>query len=106
MPGANVHSIISYNFHLDTVLAGGGGYADNEHDFVNSMDGAFNDGIIFQSQSIMFFNHSGSDIFFSFDGVNDHGRVPSLLSITQDYRRVKKIWLRGGAGLAYQFWAW
>ena len=42
----------------------------------------------------------------AFDGVNDHGRCPSLLSITQDYRRVKKIWLRGTATDPFQFWAW
>lgn len=107
MAGTGTSSIASYNFTLDTTVQATGDYDSNEHDFINDFDGAFNVGLNFQSHSIMLLNFSTTnDLFFSFDGVNDHGRVPADRQVTQDFRRVKKIWFRGTVGEPFQFWAW
>ena len=103
MPGTGDTSVRSYNFFLDTTLAGGGTYGENEHDLV---DAGSSPQLIFTSKTLQWGNDAANDIFFSFDGVNDHGRLIAGEKLTQDFRRVKKIWFRGTGGDAFRFWAW
>lgn len=61
----------------------------------------------FVSHSIMVSNDGGGDLFFSFDGVNDHGRVALNEALQQDFRRVRRIWLRAAtAPVPARLWAW
>jgi hypothetical protein len=94
-------SIRSYNFFLDTTIAGAGTYATNYYPYIDQ-----NDGVPFLSHSIMLIIDGAADIYFSFDGVTDHGRVKPNQPISQDYRRNKAVWFRGTAGTAFRFWAW
>ena len=103
MAGTGDTSIRSYNFFLDTTIGGTGLYTDplNEHDFIDQIDGTN-----FLSNSIQVILDGAADIWWSFDGVTDFGRVIAGQPITQDFRRFKKIWFRGTAGTAFRFWAW
>jgi hypothetical protein len=100
--GTGNTSIRTYHFHRDTTLAGGGGYADNgPYNFIDEIDQT-----PFISINLQFINAGAADMFFSFDGVNDHGRFIPGQDLTQSLRREKRVWLRGVAGQAYRFWAW
>lgn len=102
MPGTGDTSIRTYNFNLDDVLAGAGGYADNgPFEFIDDIDS-----IPFLCMTIQLANDGAADMYFSFDGTNDHGRVLAGETLTQPFRRARRIWLRGTAGNAYRFWAW
>jgi hypothetical protein len=101
MAGTKNTSIRSYNFFRDSVVAAPGTYAANgPYEFVDP------DGTPFLSQTIQVINDTAAFLFFSFDGVNDHGKLLSNEPLTQDFRRVRKIWIRGTAGSAYRLWAW
>ena len=106
MPGTGDTSVTSYNFFHDGTVQGAGTYAANEHAFVNNLAGAFNTGINFTSHSVIIANDGANDLFFSFDGINDHGRVLKNEKVSQDFRRAKKVWIRGTPGDAFRFWAW
>ena len=101
MAGTGNTSIRSYNFFLDGTIAASGLYTDNFHAFVDT-----GSGVIFQSQTIMLLNDSANDIWFSFDGVNDHGRVVTSEKFTQDFRRERQIWFRGTGADTFRFWAY
>ncbi len=102
MAGTGETSIKSYNFFLDTTVQAAGTYAANEHDFVDDPSG-----VIFTSHTIQILNDSlTDDMFFSFDGVTDHGHVLIAEKFTQDFRRAKKIWFRGTTGESFRFHAY
>lgn len=101
MAGTKNTSIRSYNFFYDGAIQGAGSYAENFHTFVDAGDGTN-----FRSQTIMLLNDSAGDIWFSLDGVNDHGRVLTGEKFTQDFRREKQIWFRGAPAAAFRFWAY
>jgi hypothetical protein len=102
MGGTGNTSIRTYHFHRDTTLAGGGGYVDNgPYNFIDEIDQT-----PFLSICIQIINGGAAEMFFSFDGVNDHGRVVAGQDLTQQFRREKRIWLRGTAGNAYRLWSW
>lgn len=98
--GTGTTSVRSYNFFLDGAIQAAGGYADNAHDFEDP------DGTNFVSHSIMLINESGADIWFSFNGTDDHGRVAAGEPLSQDFRHHKKVWFRGTVGSTFRFWAW
>jgi len=99
--GTGTTSVRSYNFFLDSTIQGTGSYADNgPHDFEDP------DGTNFVSHSLMWINDSGHDIWFSFNGTDDHGRVAAGEPLSQDFRHEKRIWFRGTAGDPFRFWAW
>lgn len=56
------------------------------------------------SEEIMVINNGGTPIFFSFDGVNDHGEVPAGESVLMS-RREAGIAIRG-AGNDFTVYAW
>lgn len=103
--GTKETSIRSYNFFLDTTVQAAGTYAANEHVFIDTETG-----INFVSHTIQIANDGANHLYFSFNGVDDHGRLfpanQQGATITQDFRRVKKIWFRGTTGDAFRFWAW
>ena len=100
--GTGNTSIRTYHFHRDTVVAGVGTYADNgPYTFIDEIDQT-----PFLSICIQIVNSGAADMFFSFDGTNDHGRVLAGQDLTQQFRRERKIWLRGVAGNAYRHWSW
>lgn len=105
MAGTGDSSIRSYNFYADTVIGGTGLYTDaaNILPFIDT-----DSGVKFMSHSIQLVNDSASDIFFRVaeGGGADHGRVKAGESMTQDFRRLRAIYLKGTAGAAYRFWAW
>jgi len=102
MAGTGDTSIRTYNFHIDSVLAGAGTYVDNgPFEFIDEIDGT-----PFLCMTMQFVNDGAAEMFFSFDGINDHGRVIAGETLTQPFRRAKRIWLRGVAANAFRFWAW
>jgi len=105
MAGTGVSSVRSYNYYADTVLAGAGTYVDNEHQLLNQDDGK-----PFMSHSFQLVNDGATDLFFRIEepgvGLPDHGRLKAGESITQDFRRLRSMWLRGTPGAAFRFWAW
>ena len=100
MSGTGTTSVRSYTFFLDATI----GVVAFPTDPVLFIDQ--DSGINFTSHSIMFSNDGVVDLFFSFDGINIHGRVAAGESLQQDYRRQKQIWLSAPAGLDIRFWAW
>lgn len=102
MAGTGETSIRSYNFFLDTTIQGAGTYVLNgPHEFIDTASG-----INFTSHTIQLLNDSGNPIWYSFDGVNDHGKVLASEKFTQDFRREKKIWFRGTGTDPFRFWAY
>jgi len=105
MPGTGNTSIRSWNFFADATIAGAGAYTDTPLLFIDD-----DSGIQFTSHTIQLVNDGGSDIFFRVVdpalGAADHGRIKAGESLTQDFRRLKNIWLRGTPGTAFRFWAW
>ena len=101
MPGTGITSIRSYNFFRDAAILAPGTYAANgPFDFIDP------DGTPFLSQTIQLINDSGGTLYFSFDGSNDHGKILAGEPLTQDFRRERRIWVRGPVGSAYRFWAY
>jgi len=105
MAGTGETSIRSYNYFVDTTIQGAGAYADNELVFED-----LDTSNPFTSHSIMLANDAGSDIYFRIaadpGGGADHGRIKTGEVLTQDFRRLKAIWLKGTPGAAFRFWAW
>jgi len=102
MAGPGATSIRSYNYFLDTSIANTAYVVNAPHEFLDAE-------LVtpFTSHSIMISSDGGGDLFFSFDGVNDHGRVRTGEALQQDYRRVRRIWFRkSGADVPTRFWAW
>lgn len=105
MSGTGETSIRSYTFFADTVLAGGGNYAENQFDFID-MDGAGP----FISHSILIANDGGSNLSFRFSADPGsgpaHGRVEAGETLQMDFKRARRIFLSGTAGLTFRLWAW
>ena len=107
MSGTGDTSVRSYNFFKSSTIAGAGAYTDagNILPFVDD-----DSGIIFTSHTIQLINDAGSSIFFRVaadtGGLPDHGEVKAGEALTQDFRRLKEIYLKGTPGAAYRFWAW
>lgn len=105
MAGTKETSIRSYNFFTDSTLAGGGAYAENQFDFVD-----VDDGTLFLSHSMIFSNDGATDLEFRFTadpgGGSAHGRVRAGETLQMDFRRVRRIYFAGTAGLAFRFWSW
>jgi hypothetical protein len=105
MTGTGDTSVRSYNFFLfrttGTELLAGTYATNGEFKFIDDPSG-----INFTSHSIMISNDDSEDIFFSFDGVNDHGVVLSGEALQQDWRRAKTIWFRSDKDVEMRFWAW
>lgn len=102
MAGTGSTSVRSYHFHRDTTLAAPGTYAANgPYAFIDEIDST-----PFLSQVIQIYNDGAADMFFSFDGTNDHGRVLAGEVVTQTFRYERRIWLRGTTGEPYRFYAW
>lgn len=107
MSGTGPTSVRSYNFFADQTIGGTGLYTDaaNILPFVDD-----DSGLQFTSHTIQLANDSASDIFFRVladpGGGADHGRIKAGEVLTQDFRRIKAIYLKGTPGAAYRFWAW
>jgi hypothetical protein len=104
MAGTGDTSIRSYNYFADSTLAGGGTYAENEHQFLNQDDGK-----PFRSHSFQLVNDGATDLFFRIAAPGAgpaHGRLKTGESITQDFRRLTALWLQGTGGSAFRLWAW
>jgi hypothetical protein len=101
MAGTGTTSIRCYNYFLDTALVAPGTYvANGPNNFVDP------DGTPFLSNTIQIVNDGATNLWFSFDGIADHGRVLPGEALTQDFRRERRIWFRGTTGSAYRFWAY
>lgn len=61
MAGTGETSVRSYNFHLDSTLQGGGGYADNQYPFVDD-----DSGLPFTSKVVEIANDSANPMTFRF----------------------------------------
>ena len=107
MSGTGDTSVRSYNFFQASTIGGAGLYTDaaNSLPFVDD-----DSGIVFTSHTIQIVNDAGSSIFFrvapDIGGSPDHGEVKAGEALTQDFRRIKGIFLKGTPGAAYRFWAW
>jgi hypothetical protein len=106
MAGTRNTSIKSYDFYRDSTLGASAvttTFIDVRHEFVDDLDGG-----AFLSYAVMVANdHATSDIFFSWDGVNVHGRVTPGTNASFENKRKRKIYLRGAAGgEGYRLWAW
>ena len=107
MAGTGSTSIRSYNFFQSSTIGGTGLYTDA----VNALPFVDDDsGVIFTSHTIQLINDSANSIFFRVapdPGAGpDHGEVKPGEALTQDFRRLKQLFVRGTAGDAYRFWAW
>lgn len=84
-------------------------YAGSPLTFVDQVTGKPDTGG-FRSKAFRIINDEGGgggSIFFSFDGINDHGEVKAGESLIFDEFRAQAIFLRGAAGGEdYRFWAW
>jgi hypothetical protein len=101
MAGTRTTSIRSYNYFLDVTVTNAAYVLANPNEFVDP------DGTPFLSASLLFTSDGGGDIYFSFDGVNDHGRVKINETLQMDYRRQRRVWLRKAtADVPCRFWAW
>jgi len=64
-------------------------------------------GVQFLSQGMIYANDGGSDIEFSWDGIQVNGVVKPGEVLTFDNRHKLKTYIRGTVGgEAYRFWAW
>ena len=101
MGGTRTTSIRSYNYFLDLSVTNAAYDLPNPHEFVDP------DGTPFLSQSLLFAPDTGGAVYFSFDGVNDHGRVLLNETLQMDYRRQRRVWFRKATvDTALRFWAW
>jgi hypothetical protein len=105
MTGTGDTSVRSYQFFVyrtsGTELLAGTYATNGEFKFLDA-----DSGINFTSHSIMISNDDSEDLFFSFDGANDHGVVKGGEALQQDWRRVKSIWFRTDKDMEMRFWAW
>jgi hypothetical protein len=105
MAGTSGTSVRSYNFFVDSTIQGGGTYAENAHEFID-----VDDQTPFLSHSILIVNDGGSDITFRFSadpgGGAAHGLVEANETLQLDFKRAKRIYLAGAAGVAFRLWAW
>jgi len=105
MAGTGNTSIRSYNFFVDTTIAGGGTYAENQHEFID-----VDDGTPFLSHSLTFSNDGATALSFRFTADPGsgaaHGRVDAGETLQMDFKRARRIYFSGAGGLAFRFWAW
>ena len=106
MAGTKETSIRSYNFYVDTTLAGTGLYAENVLELVD-----VDDQTPFLAHTILFSNDGATDMLFRFSAdptgsAAAHGRVRAGETLQMDFKRVRRVYLQGAAGLAFRFWAW
>ncbi len=100
MAGTKETSVRTYNYYAKTTITNGAYGASFE--FVDQLDGT-----PFISHTLQWCNDGAVSIFFSFDGVTDHGEIFTGEKLTQDFRRQRRIWIRnGGANCPIRFWAW
>jgi len=104
MAGPGNTSIRSYNFFVDGTIAAGG-YAANEHVFID-----LDDQTEFVSKVVQIINDGGANITFRWTpdpGAGAaHGRVAAAEPLTQDFRRQRRIYLDGTPGTAFRLFAW
>lgn len=106
MAGPGSTSVRSYNFYFDDSVANTTYDPAAPLEFIDSTTDPDLE-TPFVSHSIMWSNDGAADLFFSFDGVNDHGRVRAGEALQQDYRRARRVWLRtAGAAIPTRLWAW
>lgn len=105
MAGTGNTSIRSYNFFTETTIAGGGTYAENQFDFID-----VDDGTPFLSNSMVFANDGATDLSFRITpdpgGGDPHGVIKAGETLQMDFKRARRVFLAGTAGLAFRFWAW
>ena len=105
MAGTGNTSIRSYNFFFDGTIAGGGAYAENVLEFID-----IDDQTPFVSHTIIFSNDGATDLLFRFTadpgGAAEHGRIQAGETLQMDFKRVRRVYLSGAAGLTVRFWAW
>lgn len=100
--GTGTTSVRSYRFFLDGTIAATGLYATNGPFAFDDADGTN-----FVSNVIELHNDTTNhDMWFSFDGVNDHGRVAKTEDSQQLFRHEKAIWIRGTTGDKFRLSAW
>lgn len=101
MGGTRTTSIRSYNYFLDVSITNAAYVLANPNEFVDP------DGTPFLSSSLLFTSDAAADFYFSFNGVNDHGRVRGNETLQMDYRRERRVWFRKAVGdVPARFWAW
>jgi hypothetical protein len=101
MAGTRNTSVRTYNLFLDLTITNAVYDLPNPYEFVDP------DGTPFLSTAILFAADSGGDVYFSFDGVNDHGRVVLNETLQMDHRRERRVWFRKRTDNAtMRFWAW
>ncbi len=66
MSGTGPTSVRSYNFFVESTLAGGGTYTENEHPFVDD-----DSGLPFVSKVVQISNDGGTDLDFRFEAPYD-----------------------------------
>ena len=105
MAGTSNTSIKSYDFYRDSTLGATAlttNFSAVAYTFADDISGAE-----FLSFAVMLANDGGSDIFFSWDGINVHGRVSPGTNVSFEHKRKRKIFLRGAVGgETYRLWAW
>lgn len=105
MPSGTGHtSVRSYELYSEGLTSNANTFASGEIDFIDSGDAT-----PFTSQGIILINDNaamGADILFSFDGTSLHGRAKPGDTITFDFRRETKIFLKSSAASSYRLWAW
>ena len=59
----------------------------------------------FTSQLTVLTNDDATSIFFSMDGIRDHGEIKAGETIQFDFLRIQSMWLRGEVGgESYRLW--
>jgi hypothetical protein len=106
MAGTGNSSVRSYDFYRDSTLGAPAlttAFVDVGLTFTDDLSQTE-----FLSFAVMLANdHTTSDIFFSWDGVNVHGRVTPGTNVSFEHKRKRQIYLRGTAGgETYRLWAW
>jgi len=105
MAGTGNTSVRSYNFFVSGTIAAGG-YAANEHIFIDADDGTTN----FTSKTVILFNDSANviDIRFSPDpgGGTPHMRALANEPVTLDFKRAKRAYLSATVGSAFRLTAY
>lgn len=101
MAGTGRSSVRSYSmFSTGAVTAN---FADTKIDFIDLRDGTQ-----FLSQGLLFISDGTGDFEFSYDGTTVDGRINEGDMISFDFKRERRVYLRGvAAGTpTYRFWAW
>ena len=104
MAGTGNTSIRSYNFFFSGVIVVGG-FAANEHIFIDA-----DDGTPFTSKTVQILNDAGTALSFRFSpdpGTGTpHGILVGNEPLTQDFRRERRIYITGTTGAAYRIFAY